>query len=293
MKTIRIIPQLSLIFGAMIIRPYAVVVVLLGLGFSLKAQPLPFWKQTELSMKKVSGKLYACETEVSNGQYLHFLNWLQQYDTVSYRQCLPDSGQWFMVNASPLINTYHRLPGYAAYPAVNISKQGAIAYCAWLTQQYMQAEGRTYKKVIFRLPKDDEEWAKAALGTEAPGTRYPWGNDYAPLVNGQYRCNFNRLTQKPADSVLSRVNNGTYQVVTSIRAGAFVLCPVKSFAPNSIGLYNLSGNVAEMLAMPVRTKGGSWNSEWKFMKISALDEYEGVQNPSPYIGFRVFMEVVE
>jgi len=256
------------------------------------AQSLPFWKQTERSMKKVSGNVYACETEVSNAQYLTFLNWCQQNDTALYRTCLPDSNQWFAVGALSLINTYHREAKYGSFPVVNISKQAAIAYCSWLTKQYMQAEGRLYKTIVFRLPKDDEEWANAARGTQPEGTRYPWGNEYTHEVNGQYRCNFNRLTQKPPDSVLSKVNNGVYLEVTRIRAGAFVLCPVMSFSPNSIGLYNLCGNTAEMLALPHRTKGGSWNSEWKFMQITALDEYEGSLVPSPYIGFRIFMEVM-
>lgn len=292
MKTIRIIPPLSLIFGHMFRCLPIFLLILPAFGLPLQAQQLPFWKQTELSMKKVTGNVYACETEVSNGQYLIFLNWLQANDTALYRACLPDSNQWFLVGASFLINSYHRQVKYDSYPVVNISKQAAMAYCKWLTRQYMQAEGRLYKNVVYRLPKDDEEWALAALGTQPEGARYPWGNESTHEINGQYRCNFNRLTQKPVDSVLSKVNNGTYLEVTRIKTGAVVLCPVKSYMPNSIGLYNLSGNVAEMLALPSRTKGGSWNSEWKFMAITALDEYEGTPVPSPYIGFRVFMEVM-
>ena len=55
----------------------------------------------------------------------------------------------------------------------------------------------------------------------------------------------------------------------------------------------MSGNVAEMLNEPGRTKGGSWASSGYYLRIDAEDEYEGFTEPSPMIGFRYFMEILE
>ena len=48
-----------------------------------------------------------------------------------------------------------------------------------------------------------------------------------------------------------------------------------------------------MLAQPGRTKGGSWASYGYYIQIGAEDEFAGFTEPSPKIGFRYFMEVVE
>ena len=80
----------------------------------------------------------------------------------------------------------------------------------------------------------------------------------------------------------------------SIRSDlADITAPVKSYFPNGYGLYNMSGNVAEMLIEKPRTNGRSWNSGGIDVKIDAEDEYEGFEGGSPYIGFRYFMEIIE
>ena len=55
----------------------------------------------------------------------------------------------------------------------------------------------------------------------------------------------------------------------------------------------MSGNVSEMLANPGRTIGGSWLSSAYYLQIDADDEFAGWEKPSPMIGFRFFMEVIE
>jgi hypothetical protein len=121
----------------------------------------------------------------------------------------------------------------------------------------------------------------------------PGGKEAFQNHLGAYYCNFNRLVQNPPDTNRAAVNNGINEIVGRISRGAFLLCPVKSFAPNSIGLYNMCGNIAEMLELEKRTKGGGWDSDSKFMSINALDEYNGKTTPNPYTGFRVFMQVIE
>lgn len=251
-------------------------------------------KATEKSMRQVNDSLYAHETEVSNRMYTNFLEELKNNgDTAMSRQLLPDSNQWFYVGSNFLISTYHRSEKYADYPVVNISQDAAKYYCKWLTLHYNKWDDRKYKKVIFRLPANDAEWAQAARGILPFNAKYPWGKDAFQNHLGAYYCNFNRLVQNPPDTNRAAVNNGINEIVGHISRGNFLLCPVKSFAPNSIGLYNMCGNIAEMLELEKRTKGGGWDSDSKFMSINALDEYNGKTTPNPYTGFRVFMQVIE
>jgi len=65
------------------------------------------------------------------------------------------------------------------------------------------------------------------------------------------------------------------------------LVPVNSYFTNNYGLYNMSGNAAEMTAEENIIKGGSWNSTGYYMLIESVSEYTENDIPSPYVGFRV------
>jgi hypothetical protein len=69
--------------------------------------------------------------------------------------------------------------------------------------------------------------------------------------------------------------------------------PVESHIANDCGIYNMSGNVAEILLEKGRTKGGSWKDSEEYKKIDGPDKYAGFDTPLPTIGFRYFMEVIE
>jgi hypothetical protein len=63
-----------------------------------------------------------------------------------------------------------------------------------------------------------------------------------------------------------------------------------SYFPNDIGLYDVVGNVAEMINENGKACGGSWDDEPKESTIHSVKTYS---RPDATIGFRVFMEVVE
>lgn len=56
-------------------------------------------------------------------------------------------------------------------------------------------------------------------------------------------------------------------------------------------MYNMSGNVAEMISDASIIKGGSWLDGAEKMAISNKQAYDGLAKYS--VGFRYFMEVVE
>jgi formylglycine-generating enzyme required for sulfatase activity len=70
---------------------------------------------------------------------------------------------------------------------------------------------------------------------------------------------------------------------------SIITSEVKSFPPNQFGIYQMSGNLAEMLDIPKKVKGGSWNMSAKSLKI---DESEMVDYPSNNVGFRPVLMVV-
>ncbi len=69
-----------------------------------------------------------------------------------------------------------------------------------------------------------------------------------------------------------------------------ILSPINAFYPNSFGLYNMCGNVAEMIEETGVAKGGSFQDPAYQVRISSEKSYS---KPQADIGFRVVMKVLE
>ena len=72
--------------------------------------------------------------------------------------------------------------------------------------------------------------------------------------------------------------------------GFATMAPTKSYFPNDIGLYDVVGNVAEMINEKGKACGGSWNHLPVESTIRSVNPYT---QPDAAIGFRVFMEIIE
>ena len=79
------------------------------------------------------------------------------------------------------------------------------------------------------------------------------------------------------------------QNTTEFYNGHIWLTIKKWYTPNEFGIYNMCGNVAEMINTPTKTKGGSWNSYDIFSRIDSSEQWSG--KPSPMVGFRPVMIV--
>lgn len=243
-------------------------------------------KMLEKSMKKVSPQLWAAETETTNAQYERFLKdllknrdfeQLERCKTtpVNWRALLPDSLQ----NLSDALIFPHGHPDEPEMPVQNISHEAAELYCQWMTKAYNASTDRKkFKKVAFRLPAEPE-WVLAARGGY-PQSPYPWNGFYIRNSKGCYLLNMK--VAEPCGDCPSKDNPDM--------DGGFFPVRADSYFPNNFGLYNVSGNVSEMIQEPDKCKGGSWNDVPYFGQITTIGPCIA---PSPTVGFRVFMEVIE
>jgi formylglycine-generating enzyme required for sulfatase activity len=237
------------------------------------------------SLKQVKS-FYMSATEISNLQYRTFLNDLKKQGRFAdFDSAGVDSNKWAGVD-SPFVKYYFNHPAYNDYPVVNITRKGAELYCEWLTKTYKD-NYHVNIKATFRLPME-YEWMYAAYAGRKFAI-FPWGYGLKSK-KGWSLCNY-RLV--PQDNI--HVNdNGTIVLIQNpddVQYAGYITTPVTSYWPNKWGLYNMSGNVAEMLSEPGRTKGGSWHSGGYDVRIDAIDFYSGFREGSPYIGFRPVMSI--
>lgn len=283
-------------------------------------------KRLDGSMKVIRDNLYAGKTEVTNLEYNVFLSHLLNTNQLSlYNKYKPDFSKFkgsehlfFKAYHSQQPNADRAAETFDDYPIVNISHEAAVAYCKWLTESYNGGKGKKkFKQVIFRLP-ELKEWQIAALGypafqswvveennvevfvpdnplDEVGKTKkvipikgneilYPWFGAYNYRNKPQNKRNCWMGNFKVPEESLSCVK---------LRAGGdgYVFSGnVATYFPNGMGLFDVVGNVSEMLKEEGKACGGSWNHAPEESTIMSVNSYSGI---SGALGFRVFMEVVE
>jgi len=130
------------------------------------------------------------------------------------------------------------------HPVVNVTWNDAAKYCNWLSAQaglspvYVETRGAMVARIPFpngfRLPTEAEwEWA-ARFPDSADARKYGWGNSLpVPADAGNY-----------GDSTGASVLGGA---IPGYSDNYGATAPSGSFPPNSLGLYNLGGNVSEWM----------------------------------------------
>ncbi len=230
----------------------------------------------EAMFTKTLNGVYASKYETTNRLYKLFLADLKSTGNLHDIQLAEINGSGWLegeVYIEEYEKAYTADKKYDEYPVVNISFEGATLFCAWLTQKYNSFPDRKFKEASFRL-SSVEEWEIAARG-KATDLKFACGNT---LVNedGAYLSNYHHkvLGQDPS--------------LMGINDNADITAPTKSYWPNSFGIYNMSGNVAEMVLTKGESKGGGFKSGEESLQINSIGTYA---HSASDLGFRVFMQV--
>ena len=193
------------------------------------------------------------------------------------------------------LRNYYSNPTYNNYPVVGVTWEQATAFCAWRTEYLLKGLGPQARYIQrYRLPTE-AEWEYAARGKNQD--EFPWENEDVKSGNGCFYANF-----KP--------DRGNYT-----KDGNLITSQVGIYSPNSNGLYDMAGNVAEWTSTtytesgvdamndlnpqlsytaakedPYRLKkksvrGGSWKDPESYIR-SAWRTWEYQNQPRSYIGFR-------
>ncbi len=141
------------------------------------------FNENEYLLKGVSDtttiySFFISKYEVSNKQYLEFINEIEKTDSVLYKKILPDTLVWRSKLSfnEPYVNYYLRHPAYANYPVVGITHEQAELYCEWITKKYMNECKRKYVKAVFKLPTL-KQWIYSAQGGNNSYI-FPWNGNY-------------------------------------------------------------------------------------------------------------------
>jgi formylglycine-generating enzyme required for sulfatase activity len=216
--------------------------------------------------------------------YPDTLVWMRDY-TFSYNE--------------PLTEKYFSHVAYDEYPVVGVTWSQAKAFCSWRTKQLngFQEMIKSPGVMDYRLPSE-VEWEYAARGGHQM-TLYPWGSYYTRNQEGSFVANFKPMRGNYVSD--SQTN------VTTIK--------VANFIPNSYGLYDMAGNVAEWTSNaydesayeyisdfspdfqydakpedPPALKrkvirGGSWKDIAYYLQVSTRS-FEYQDSAKSYVGFR-------
>lgn len=248
---------------------------------------------------------YIYKHEVSNGEYLEFINDLKKKDTSLFRRMLPDTLVWRekTICMEPYVDYYFRHPIYSNYPVVGVTYEQAEYYCNWLTEKYMNEEKRKFKNVEFKLASI-EQWTFAAKG-RLELSPFPWEGFSMQNKKGEWMANFKVIPQSgigwsifPVQNIDGQIENKKILIATrGYRSGGYlndesdIIAPVISYYPNGFGLYNMAGNVEEYVKEKGTTKGGSWKDTGYYLENHVEEQYDSTNYTSAERGFRFVMEI--
>ena len=231
-------------------------------------------------------EFFMAATEVTNFQWKEFLMYLKQEGRMEeYRDNILDTTVWrhLLAYNEPFVDYYYQNKAYSEYPAVGMTLKQAQAYANWLTEIY--ALKNQSVKIIFSVPTK-KQWIRAARGEWQ--THYPWDGKYMRNSKGAYLSNFKNYD---AANIHYNTEINKYEVMSMSQCmEGTITAPAESYYPNKFGIYNMSGNVAELVSDDTVAMGGSWNDTGYDVRV---ESEQPATQPKSTIGFRMVATIEE
>ena len=261
---------------------------------------------------KVDSNLYIDRTEAANVHWLEFLYYARKDSSSTfYKSMWPDTS----VTRTFGVQDYLLHKDYRYHPVVGISYTQAKAYCQWrsmvVSKIYNHSDSvrailglTTHDSlaVVYRLPTVDE-WEAAAQANLSPKV-YPYGlkTAFTPFPK-EWNATFlfdKRLNKTLNKKEFTKAYKGLRKkkvIPTFISAvlvedlfAYYYSSPVYIYGgtQNSWGLYNMPGNIAEMVETEGLAKGGSFIHSIEKSQTQGFLVYSG---PEMWLGFRCVAEI--
>lgn len=252
---------------------------------------------------QIANNLFMDETEISNINYREYLYWLNKVHGESVQnQALPDTTTWYMSEAKPnepYVQTYFRHPAYNNHPVLGLSYEQVVQYSKWRSDRvFEQMLILRDESLLAKLSNENHfsieryfegkiEGVKPNMTATYPSYRLPtkqeWETAAKGLTNDDYGVNIAQKSIKKAKNKGLKLFNINYEDPNNF----VVTAPARSYLANDFKLYNMIGNVSEMVAEKGVSKGGSYIHNINEVKISNDINYE---KPTRWLGFRNICE---
>jgi len=237
------------------------------------------------------------ESEIRNidwKEYLSFIQYDEGIESSRYQKALPDTTVWLegeFLN-EPLVQLYFSHPSYNDYPVVGVSHQQATEYCAWRTEAVktmLKENNMTAPKSFeYRLPTKTEWELMANAGMSKKSKKY-----HAKRIEKQQQTENSSARIPLANLQYEKIVPSNKDDLTTFRTGMFAICPAPTltYLPNKYGVYNIFGNVAEMIEDPGIAVGGSYIHYYN--EIVPENKVVKYESPKNWLGFRCVCEIIE
>lgn len=224
----------------------------------------------------INDTLFADETEVSMLSWHEYVYWMREAygkDSKEYLASLPDTNVWrfdTLNKASAYTSFYFKNMAYRDYPVVGVSYEQVQAFCSWRSNRVKEFMWMSKKYDLinfeYRLPTK-KEWELMS-------------NNGMNVFNSKNDVKFH--TNKKKEEIYES-NYRANCIFNDTVPKAFTTLPVYSYQKNYFGLYNMIGNVSEMVLEKNISKGGSWRHQINECRIGKDIPYS---KPSNWLGFR-------
>ena len=225
--------------------------------------------------------------EICNNDWREYLSYLkvnEGVDSEQYKNATPDTMVWYVDNGAmdPFVQQYYAHPSYGNYPVVGISHKQATDYCKWRTEAVkIMLEANKHKapkEFHYRLPSKTEWELMANAGYDAK-TKKQHKKHLASI-------NQTNETASKIHSVNMKFKTQGKDLDPSLELASNPMSPApgRSYLPNKYGIYNINGNVAEMVQEPGIAMGGSF--EHYYDDIIPTNKEIGYEVPQKWLGFR-------